>query len=153
MAHEDDNKVIIQVSFCFETEIENRVLRVLSIDLQKHPFTCDKVTRNEAETIFTLFMNMTVVRHNWRVDVRRSAVRPGVAKIDVSLSGKTVRNVLDWAVTGISATTPSRHEGEGIIPVSMIVVCRLRDNRRRTTQIRSEYPNRTLPYPHRLAPP
>ena|SRR5258706_301321 len=113
----------------------------------------DKPSRNEAETIFTLFMNMTVVRHNWRVDVRRSAVRPGVAKIDVSLSGKTVRNVLDWAVTGISATTPSRHEGEGIIPVSMIVVCRLRDNRRRTTQIRSEYPNRTLPYPHRLAPP
>jgi hypothetical protein len=40
-------------------------LRVLSIDLQKHPFTCDKVTRNEAATIFTLFTYVTVPCHNW----------------------------------------------------------------------------------------
>src|SRR5712692_865830 len=41
-----------------------QLLRVLSIDLQKHPFTCDEVTRNEAATIFTLFICVTVVRHN-----------------------------------------------------------------------------------------
>jgi hypothetical protein len=63
-------KVIIQVSFCFETEIENRVLRVLSIDLQKRPFTCDKRTRNGAATIFTLFIYVTVGRHNWVRDGR-----------------------------------------------------------------------------------
>jgi hypothetical protein len=38
-------------------------------------------------------------------------------------------------------------------PVDTISLRSPRDNRRRTTQIRSEYPGRALPYPHRLAPP
>jgi hypothetical protein len=58
----------------------------------------------------------------------------GAAKIDVSLSGKTLRNVSDWAATEIPSTTPSPHEGEGIIPVDTIGLCCPRDNRRWTTQ-------------------
>jgi hypothetical protein len=37
----------------------------------KHAFICDEVTRNEATTIFTLFMCVTVGCHNWRLRGQR----------------------------------------------------------------------------------
>src|SRR5712671_7592045 len=39
-----------------------------------------------------------------------------------------------------------------LVPLADAPLCRLRDNRRRTTQIRSECPNRTLPLPALTCP-
>jgi hypothetical protein len=64
LVSEDEAKFVFSISSVLKQVLTIEILNPIN-HLRKHAFTCDKLTRNEATTIFRLFIYVTVLRHNW----------------------------------------------------------------------------------------